>query len=72
MEENLILYNGPTSPFGRKCKIAALVLGIKHKEETINVYQSKFLDEYNPLRQIPTLIANGKVISDSDNMPIFR
>ena len=39
MENNLVLYNGPTSPFGRKCKIASLVLGIRHKEEIINVYK---------------------------------
>lgn len=71
MENNLVLYNGPTSPFGRKCKIASLVLGIRHKEETINVYKSTFLDEHNPLRQIPTLIADGKVISDSDNICLY-
>jgi len=28
MSEDIILYNGPTSPFGRKCKITALLLEI--------------------------------------------
>ena len=31
-----LLYNGPTSPFGRKCKVSALVLDVAHKEEKIN------------------------------------
>jgi glutathione S-transferase len=56
MLENLILYNGPTSPFGRKCKVTALVLKIEHQEEKINIYKSRFLDEHNPLRQVPTLM----------------
>ena len=71
MSNELILYNGPTSPFGRKCKIVALILKIQHKEEKINIYKSKFLDEFNPLRQVPTLIANGKTISDSDNICLY-
>lgn len=71
MNDELILYNGPTSPFGRKCKIVALILKIEHKEEKINIYKSRFLDEYNPLRQVPTLIANGKTISDSDNICLY-
>ena len=50
MSENIILYNGPTSPFGRKCKITALSLEIEHREEKINIYKSRFLDEFNPLR----------------------
>ena len=71
MSNELIFYNGPTSPFGRKCKIVALILKIEHKEEKINIYKSKFLDEHNPLRQVPTLIANGKTISDSDNICLY-
>ena len=47
-----LLYNGPTSPFGRKCKVSALVLDVAHKEEKINIYKSRFLDEFNPLRQV--------------------
>ena len=71
MSEDIILYNGPTSPFGRKCKIAALLLDIDHKEEKINIYKSNFLDEFNPLRQVPTLVVNKKTISDSDNICLY-
>ena len=71
MSEDIILYNGPTSPFGRKCKIAALLLDINHKEEKINIYKSQFLDEFNPLRQVPTLIVNKTMISDSDNICLY-
>ena len=66
-----MLYNGPTSPFGRKCKVVALILNIEHKEEKINIYKSRFLDEFNPLRQVPTLIAEGKAITDSDNICLY-
>ena len=69
--KNLVLYNGPTSPFGRKCKATALYLNIQLHEEIVNVYQAEFLDKYNPLRQIPTLIAHGKVITDSDNICLY-
>jgi glutathione S-transferase len=71
MSEEIILYNGPTSPFGRKCKIAALLLDINHKEEKINIYKSQFLDEFNPLRQVPTLLINKTMISDSDNICLY-
>ena len=71
MSSELILYNGPTSPFGRKCKVVALILNIEHKEEKINIYKSRFLDEFNPLRQVPTLIAEGKAITDSDNICLY-
>ena len=66
-----LLYNGPTSPFGRKCKVAALVLEIEHEEEKINIYKSRFLDEFNPLRQVPTLIVGNKTITDSDNICLY-
>jgi len=71
MSEDIILYNGPTSPFGRKCKIAALLLEIEHKEEKINIYKSRFLDEFNPLRQVTTLLVNKTTISDSDNICLY-
>ena len=38
MTDTPLLYNGPTSPFGRKCKVSALVLDVAHKEEKINIY----------------------------------
>ena len=66
-----LLYNGPTSPFGRKCKVAALVLEIEHEEEKINIYKSRFLDEFNPLRQVPTLIVGNMTITDSDNICLY-
>ena len=71
MSEDIILYNGPTSPFGRKCKITALLLEIEHREEKINIYKSRFLDEFNPLRQVPTLLVNKTTISDSDNICLY-
>jgi len=71
MNNELILYNGPTSPFGRKCKVVALILNIEHKEEKINIYKSSFLDEFNPLRQVPTLLAKGRTITDSDNICLY-
>jgi glutathione S-transferase len=71
MLEDLILYNGPTSPFGRKCKVTALVLKIEHQEEKINIYKSRFLDEHNPLRQVPTLMVGNKTITDSDNICLY-
>ena len=71
MSDNLILYNGPTSPFGRKCKIVALILEIAHEEKKINIYKSNFLDEYNPLRQVPTLMTANKTIIDSDNICLY-
>ncbi|MDC0862044.1 glutathione S-transferase family protein, partial [Alphaproteobacteria bacterium] len=71
MSDNLILYNGPTSPFGRKCKIVALILEIPHEEKKINIYKSNFLDEYNPLRQVPTLMAADRAIIDSDNICLY-
>ena len=71
MSEDIILYNGPTSPFGRKCKITALLLEIEHREEKINIYKSRFLDEFNPLRQVPTLLVNNTTISDSDNICLY-
>ena len=48
MTDTPLLYNGPNSPFGRKCKVSALVLDVDHKEEKINIYKSRFLDEFNP------------------------
>ena len=71
MKSNLILYNGPTSPFGRKTKIISLIQEIKLEEKIINVYQSDFLDKNNPSRKIPTLIGNNFTIIDSDNICLY-
>jgi len=71
MKEQIILYNGPNSPFGRKTKITSLVQEINLEEKIINVYESGFLDKHNPLRKIPTLVVNSLTIIDSDNICLY-
>ena len=71
MTGKLVLYNGPTSPFGRKVKIASLVQEINLEEKMINVYEANFLDKNNPLRKIPTLLVNNLTIIDSDNICLY-
>ena len=71
MKDQIILYNGPNSPFGRKTKITALIQEIDFKEKIIDVYKSEFLDKYNPLRKIPTLTINELSITDSDNICFY-
>jgi glutathione S-transferase len=61
-----ILYNGPTSPFGRMTRVVGLELGVAVEERPIDVYTAEFLDALNPLRQIPTLqTESGEVLYDS-------
>ena len=70
--KKLILYNGPNSPFGRKTKIAALIHDIPIEEKIIKVQESEFLDTFNPLRKIPTLVINeNQTIVDSDNICLY-
>lgn len=71
MKKNLILYNGPTSPFGRKVKVVSLVHNIELEEKIINVYEANFLDNKNPLRKIPTLLSDNITIVDSDNICLY-
>ena len=71
MQDQIILYNGPNSPFGRKTKITSLVQEIKLEEKIINVYEADFLDKHNPIRKIPTLVINGLAIMDSDNICLY-
>jgi len=71
MEKNLILFNGPTSPFGRKTKIVSIIHEIEISEKIINVYEADYLDKKNPLRKIPTLIADNLSIIDSDNICLY-
>lgn len=71
MENSLTLFNGPTSPFGRKTKIVALIHEIEINEKVINVYEADYLDKKNPLRKIPTLIAENLSIIDSDNICLY-
>ena len=71
MNKKLILYNGPTSPFGRKVKIVSIVHEIDLEEKIINVYEADFLDKSNPLRKIPTLLIDNLSIIDSDNICLY-
>ena len=70
--EKLILYNGPNSPFGRKAKITGIFHKIQLEEKIIKVQESGFLDNFNPLRKIPTLVINNnQTIIDSDNICLY-
>ena len=71
MQDQIILYIGPNSPFGRKTKITSLVQEIKLEEKIINVYEADFLDKHNPIRKIPTLVVNKLAIIDSDNICLY-
>ena len=71
MQDQIILYNGPNSPFGRKTKVTSIVQGIKLEEKIINVYEADFLDKHNPIRKIPTLVVNDLSITDSDNICLY-
>jgi len=71
MNNKLILYNGPTSPFGRKVKIVSIIYEIDLEEILINVYEADFLDKSNPLRKIPTLLVNNLSVIDSDNICLY-
>ncbi|MFC5066786.1 glutathione S-transferase family protein [Flaviflagellibacter deserti] len=65
----LVLRSSPASPFGRKVKIAASVLGLRDRIEivatdTLNPEDS--IRSQNPLGKIPTLILeDGDVLYDS-------
>jgi glutathione S-transferase len=62
----MILYNGPTSPFGRFARVVALELGVPHEDKRIDVTTAEFLDDINPLRLIPTLeLDDGRAVYDS-------
>ena len=70
--EKLILYNGPNSPFGRKTKITAIILEIPIEEKIIKIQEAEFIDNFNPLRKIPTLVTdNNQTIIDSDNICLY-
>ena len=68
----LVLYNGPNSPFGRKAKVTAIVQEIKIEEKIIKIYDADFIDKFNPLRKIPTLVINNnQTLIDSDNICLY-
>ena len=68
----LVLYNGPNSPFGRKAKVTAIVQEIQIEEKIIKIYDADFIDKFNPLRKIPTLVINNnQTLIDSDNICLY-
>ena len=72
MGEMMRLYNGPTSPFGRKVAVLYRELELAVEEIEIDVYAADFLDALNPLRQIPTLeLPDGRAIYDSSVISLY-
>ena len=70
--KKLTLYNGPNSPFRRKTKITAIILEIPIEEKIIKIQEAEFIDNFNPLRKIPTLVIdNNQTIIDSDNICLY-
>ncbi|MEP2945473.1 MAG: glutathione S-transferase N-terminal domain-containing protein [Lentilitoribacter sp.] len=66
MNKSALLYGGSTSPFSRMAKLYGDHLNLDFKYELIDIYNAEFLDELNPLRQIPTLILDdGNALFDS-------
>ncbi len=65
----LILRSAPASPFGRKVKIAAALLGLYDRIEVVNADTNdpqEALRRQNPLGKIPTLVLrDGTAIYDS-------
>ncbi|MGO4707244.1 glutathione S-transferase [Microvirga sp. 2MCAF38] len=65
----LVLRSSPTSPFGRKVKIAAALLGLTDRIEIVMADTNDPVDslrQQNPLGKIPALILeNGEAIYDS-------
>lgn len=60
-----ILYGGATSPFARMAKLYGDLLGVDYTYEPIDIYNAEFIDQHNPLRQIPTLLIGDEAIYDS-------
>lgn len=65
----MILRSAPASPYGRKVKISASLLGLMEKIEVVNADTndpSEQLRQQNPLGKIPTLVlADGTALYDS-------
>lgn len=59
------LYGGPTSPFARMTKIYGELLAVDFTYEQIDIYNAEFIDQYNPLRQIPTMVIGDVALFDS-------
>ena len=65
----MILRSSPPSPFGRKVKIAAAILGLSDKIEIVvtdTIDPADSIRQQNPLGKIPALIlADGTALYDS-------
>ena len=64
----MILRSAPTSPFGRKVKIAAAILGLSKRIEIVaaDTNTDDVLRAQNPLGKIPTLVLDdGQTLFDS-------
>jgi glutathione S-transferase len=64
----MILRSSPASPFGRKVKIAAKVLGLSDRIEVVaadTMDPADTVRQQNPLGKIPALIVDGETLFDS-------
>jgi glutathione S-transferase len=69
---DLTLLNDATSPFGRKILIAALERSIPMSEEFVDLTGDNRLACFNPLRQIPVLLVDGRQpLYDSDTILLY-
>ncbi|WP_371038467.1 glutathione S-transferase family protein [Rhodosalinus sp. FB01] len=72
MERELVLYGGPNSPYARMTRVVGTELSLAFDYRIIDVYRAEFLDIFNPLRQIPTLVVDGRqAIYDSRTIFAF-
>ena len=66
------LLSDATTPFGRKVLVAALERSIDLEEVFVPLDGTGPLDQYNPLRQIPTLLTDeGEALYDSDVIMLY-
>jgi len=62
----MILYTDATTPFGRKCLVAALERNIALEERFVKLSDPKGFLLVNPLNQIPALVVKTQSYFDSD------
>ena len=62
----MILYTDATTPFGRKCLVAALERNIVLEEKFVKLSDPKGFLCVNPLNQIPALTTCNEKYFDSD------
>ena len=63
---SMILYTDATTPFGRKCLVAALERNIALEERFVNLSDPQEFLFVNPLNQIPALSVGQQNYFDSD------